>query len=456
MNAGHACHASRTGRLVRDSFLYGWGQRNSAPQPLLAESFAGQCFSRAGGFHAVAAVAILAALAAFFQGTYGVAFAAAAFLAALAFPAPACAVLPALFIWAPRLALGEGGGEALFLRLDQFVVAGLLMRGLLHPAERLSSPPASGVFAAFLAAIALSIVAGLVRGTLAAPVSALLYLAQWLEIFGLYFVAWTYGARLCPLDSYAWVLPLIALAVYGLAEAWWPCVEDPGVRYRTFERLLFPGQANHAAGLFALAAATGLGMSLSPRSRVLGVALVVLSTLAIFPTGSRSGALAWAAGIGVFALVRFPALCWWTLPLGALGLIAVPGGFWAEHSAPGSSMHDRLVAWKSALSTLEMYPILGLGAGARHRSYYDNHYLMTLAESGLVGLALLLLLLVCLARALGHASARRGGWPAAGALAGFAALAIHGLATATFVVTMTAGPLFWYLGLALHPREEDS
>jgi len=400
-------------------------------------------------------MASLAALASVLWGSIAVGLAALAFAAALLAPGPASLALPVLLIWAPRLVLGDSGGEAVFLRLDQFVVAGLVARGLLHPVECLSSPPAHTAFVLFLATLALSVVLGLLQGTLAAPMSALLYLAQWLEFYGLYVVAWNIAPRIQRYFPYAWALPLVALAAYGLAECAWPFHEDPDVRYRTFERVLFPGQANHVAGLFALATTTGLGMALNPRYRALGIALAMLSTLAIWPTGSRSGALAWAVGIGAFFLVCVPALRWWAVPLLVLGLAAVPDSFWAAHSAPGSSMHDRLVAWKSALSTVDLYPLLGLGAGARHRSYYDNHYLMTLAESGLVGMILLLILLFGLVRALGHASGARPDWRAAGALAGLAALMVHGLATATFIVTMTAGPLFWYLGVALSAREEN-
>ena len=118
-------------------------------------------------------------------------------------------------------------------------------------------------------------------------------------------------------------------------------------------------------------------------------------------------------------------------------------------------MYDRLVAWKSALSTVEQYPLLGLGAGARHRSYYDNHYIMTLSEAGILGLACLVLLLIGLAHALAHhqPANERDAWWRVGALAGLAALAVHAMATATFVVTMAAGPFFWYCGVALGHAE---
>jgi O-antigen ligase len=448
--------ASRTGRLVAGSFVYQWTRVNLPTLTLLEEAAGLRLIPRRPWFfQAIGVAAVLAALASMLWGPLVLGFVALSFAATLFAPGAALLALPALLIWAPRLVLGDSGGEAVFLRLDQFVVAGLVARGLFHPAERLTSPPAHTAYILFLATLALSVVLGLFQGTLAAPMSALLYLAQWLEFYGLYVVAWNFGPRIQRFFPYAWALPLVALAAYGLAECAWPFHEDPNVRYRTFERALFPGQANHAAGLFALATATGLGMALNLRYRALGLALALLSTLALWPTGSRSGALAWAAGIGAFTLITVPTLRWWASPLLVLGLAAVPGSFWAARSAPGSSMHDRLVAWKSALSTVDLYPLLGLGAGARHRSYYDNHYLMTLAESGLVGMVLLLALLLGLARALGHGSRSRPDWRATGALAGLAALMVHGLATATFVVTMTAGPLFWYLGIALSKREEN-
>ena len=456
MIAARAYRASRVGHLVTNSFLYRIARSGPASLPLL-EQAAGMRLAASAprALHLIGVSAALAALAALIAGQLALAWAAAALIFALYYPGPALLALPALLIWAPRWTLGEASGEAVFLRPDQFVVAGLIARGLFHPQDRLSSPPAHTAFIAFLSALALSVVLGLLRGTLAAPLSALLYLAQWLEFYALYVAAWSFGPRVRRGTLHAWALPLIALAAYGLAEHVWPFREDPDVRYRTFERIFFPGQANHAAGLFAFAAATGLGIASHARYRALGIALALLATLALWPTGSRSGALAWAAGLAAFALIRVPPFRWWLPPLGVLGLAALPGTFWARYSAPGSSMHDRLIAWKSALSTVDTYPLLGLGAGARHRSYYDNHYLMTLAESGAVGLVLLLVLLFALARALGRQSTGAGGWPCAGALAGLAALSVHGLATATFVVTMTAGPCFWYCGLALARREES-
>jgi len=125
---------------------------------------------------------------------------------------------------------------------------------------------------------------------------------------------------------------------------------------------------------------------------------------------------------------------------------------------PGSSMHDRLVAWKSALSTVAAYPLLGLGGAARHRSFYDNHYVMALAETGMAGLLAWLYWLACMAKTLWHsmrgAEIRR--WClTAGTTAGWAALCVHALANISFVVTVVAGPALWWTGYVLS-REEST
>lgn len=440
-------------RIVRGSFIY---QKLLSPPPAPAATLENSALLHAlrrapFALPLLCVVTGVVAAGSALAGFHTLAVLAVATALAMTFPVPALLALPALLIWGPRLNLGAAGDETLFLRLEQAAVAGLLLHGALHPRGQLRSPPGNTAFLAFLLAVAISIPLGILQGTLITPVSSLLYLAQWLEFYGLYVVAWSLGPRLHRRYLYAWAVPLLALAAYGLAEHFWPYYAPPGERYRTFERVLFPGQANHAAGLFALATVSGLGLATHPRYRILGLALALSATLALWPTLSRSGAVAWIAGVGAFLLIRYPILRWWAPPLGFMALAAVPAAWWHRASAPGTSMYDRLVAWKSALSTVDTYPLLGLGAGARHRSFYDNHYIMTLAESGIVGLALLLLLVVALARALGHARAR-GPLQAgicAGVMAGLAVLGIHALANVTFIITLTAGPFFWYCGVAL-------
>jgi O-antigen ligase len=427
--------------------------------PMLEGSLAIRYFREAPAVDVLLAVTVATGvLLSFFLGKLALSAMLLLFLAARYYPVVALALTPALLIWAPRLPVAVIGDEVFFLRLDQAAIAGMLWASALGRVSALRTPPAHTALLIFLMALPVSMMAGVAQGTLETPLSGLLYLAQWLTWYGLFVAAYSLGPRLGPSAVYTWALPLIALAAYGLAEQAWPYYEVPGVRYRTFERGLFPGQANHAGGLFALAAVCGLALTTESRHRLLGLSLAALSTLALVPTGSRSGLLAWGGGMVAMVLIHRPSLRWWLLPMAIPGLFAIPVGFWYRVSAPGSSMYDRLVAWKSALSTVADYPILGLGTGARHRSFYDSQYLMTLAESGIVGLVLFLILLVLLARSLGHIRMKypAATWMPTAALGGIAALAIHSMATGSFIVTLIGGPFFWLAGVALSTGSDTS
>ncbi len=446
-------------RAYGDSVAYRWVTRSrmatfftQAPPPV-APVLENAVFLRAttlphtqGLATLVAAVGLLIAL---FYG-YGIPAAMlGVFLVALYYPTLALGCTPALLIWAPRLPLATLGDEIFFLRLDQAAIAGMLVALVTNPRLEIRTPPAHTAFLLYLMVIVVSIIAGGAQGTLTTPTSALLYLAQWLTWYALFVAAYSLAPGLGNTTAYVWGVPLIALAGYGLAENAWPLYEDPGVAYRTFERGLFPGQANHAGGLFALATVTGIALATVPRHRILGLALAILASLALLPTGSRSGALAWMAGCGTLALLYCPPLRWWTPPLAVLAVVALPTTLWYRFSAPGSSMYDRLVAWKSALSTVADFPVLGLGAGARHRSFYDNHFVMTLAESGFLGLLLMTTFLALLFRATANPMAQPRNWMATGACAALVAMVVHSMATSTFIVTLVAGPFFWYYGVTL-------
>jgi len=373
--------------------------------------------------------------------------------AAFAAPSAATALLPLAFAASWRFALGGTADEDLFLRASDALAMGALLRLLVLPdaasATRLRELDAFGpvltasllLFAALLA----SALAGIAQGTLAAPQAALLPALQWAALAAAGLLAWVHAPALGRYGLLAWCAAITTAAGFGLAEIVAPL--EPAARYRAFERLWFDGQSNHYGGLFAFAACAGAGLAMQLRSRILGVGLALIATAGLYAAQSRSSMLALAAGLAVLAVLRVPRLLW-LLPLAPLAVFLLPD---AITPAPGSSMHDRLVAWKSALSTLATYPLLGLGAGARHRSFYDNHYIMTIAECGLLGLAALAYWQATIAKAL----AFRGNALALGLLAGWAALAVHALANISFFVTVCAGPALWITGYALAAQNQE-
>ncbi len=371
--------------------------------------------------------------------------------AAFVFPIPGVALLPAALLWSPRFHLHPGITEAAFLRLDHALLLGVACRMFCMRAYRPKDSPLSLPIVLFALALALSTLAGIQRGLAPSPPTSFAYLLHSLYLLAIFVTAFSLGGRLGPAGVYAWVLPAIAIAAYGLAEWHWPFYDAHPVRYRTYERVLFDGQANHFAGFHAIATGIGLALASEKRFRALGLSLFLLSTLALATTFSRTGAAAWAAAATLWLLMRFPRLGLGVIAAGATGLLCAPASWWPRVSAPGTSMFDRLGAWKSALSTLPQHPLLGLGAGARHRSFYDSQYFMTLAESGILGLVLLLFLFWSMARLLDHARKRPGlpGALNAGALIALAALCVHALAAVSLIITVVAGPFFWWAGYAL-------
>ena len=378
-------------------------------------------------------------------------------ITAYALPCVALACLPAALLWSPRLGLLGMGNEPLFLRLDHALLAGVLCHLSVAKKHRFREHPLYIPMAIFLIALILSAIVGALRGTIPMPTGALLYCAQWAHLMLLFVAAYSLGVKLGTAGIYAWGLGGVSIAVYGLCESTWPYFEPYNVVYRTYERVLFDGQANHYAGFHVLATVIGLALARERRFRVFGVLIALLATGALYTTGSRTGWIAWAAALAVLIVLWFPRLKYVTLPGLLIVLLAIPDTWWYRASAPGSSMFDRLVAWKSALSTFPVHPLLGLGVGARHRSYYDSQYFMTLAESGLVGLVLLLLLIVTLGRALRPDRAEQGLHRAlcTGALAALAGACVHSFAAVSFVITVVAGPLFWWCGYALSQRRDN-
>jgi len=191
---------------------------------------------------------------------------------------------------------------------------------------------------------------------------------------------------------------------------------------------------NHYAGFLALllpAAIAGLAGALpAHRFRCLHVGgwllCVVILAVGIATSLSRGGLLAATAGVVVttglllrdrrrFGLVT---LCLLPLLVGVVALAAyrLPpvGQRLASLRSPlrTDSVVERMDAWQGALRIWRRYPLAGCGANAfrvtypqaRHtterdyRTFAENEYVQWLAETGLVGLLLLLALIVALVR----------------------------------------------------------
>ena len=214
-------------------------------------------------------------------------------------------------------------------------------------------------------------------------------------------------------------------------------------------------------GLVALAALEGPGRVLRVAAGPCAGALVALAGLvpSMLADGQPRPLLALAglaAGLAVAVAVaavgpgrrvgagRGVALLAGVALLGGLGAVAVLGGGGGDayRAVAGSratlASPERSEALRAATQVVADHPLGGAGpghtqlrwegpdGGTRYFSYVHNEYLQVAADLGLVGLALLAVLLVALARLLWRARATAAGpWPWAGAAAAACAFAVH-------------------------------
>ena len=213
------------------------------------------------------------------------------------------------------------------------------------------------------------------------------------------------------------------------------------------------------AGLVVLAALEGPGRVLRVAAGPCAGALVALAGLvpSMLAAGQPRPLVAvagLAAGLAVAVVVaavgagrafgagRVVALLAGVALLGGLGAVTVLGGGGGDaylavaESRATLASPERSEALRAATQVVADHPLGGAGpghtqlrwegpdGGTRYFSYVHNEYLQVAADLGLVGLALLAVLLVALARLLWRARATAAG-PWAGAVAAACAFAVH-------------------------------
>ena len=176
-----------------------------------------------------------------------------------------------------------------------------------------------------------------------------------------------------------------------------------------------------------------------PRPLLAAAGLAAGLALAMAVAGPGAGGrLVLKGGIGTR---RGRALLGGVVLLGGLGAVAVLGGGTEPYRAVAGARAtmaspERTEAVRAAIGVLADHPLGGAGpghtqlrwegpdGGTRYFTYAHNEYVQVAADLGLVGLALLAVLLAWLARLLWRARATAA-WPWPGVVAAFCAFAVH-------------------------------
>lgn len=237
------------------------------------------------------------------------------------------------------------------------------------------------------------------------------------------------------------------------------------------------GHPNQLAGFLTLVIPVGVALALEgPAQRRLAAAgLSMLNGVALTLTLSRTGWLAGAAGLATLAfLIRRRSLLVGLVGLGIAAVLLVPGGIVSlvtERAAGAGDLRQaevlsRMDYWRASLRIVETSPVVGVGLANFSQAYEalnlqgkwyipgpirmppphaHNLFLTMLAETGAVGVATGLTLLVALIREAQRALRARG-TPAyvlsAGIVAALVAFAVDNTADVTFFQNVSH-TVFW-------------
>ena len=182
---------------------------------------------------------------------------------------------------------------------------------------------------------------------------------------------------------------------------------------------------NHFAGLMAILSPVALALAITGLARrcwfngVMAALSFAVMSAALIASLSRGAFIAYLAGILATPVFMVPprrilvGLCLGTLLCGALATTLVLRApslrermKTLQEPASNESLQDRLAAWRGSVRIWRAYPVAGAGANAFRmvypqfrtdsargfRTHAENEYVQILAETGVIGVALCLLL----------------------------------------------------------------
>ncbi len=345
-------------------------------------------------------------------------------------------------------------GVAWLARIAVFKELGVVLR-----------TPLNGIIGLYALACTISTLLGVTAGRVL-PAMGLLFLGKYLEYFVIYFLVVNHARSRRAIDRMLVTAGVTALAVALIAMAQIPTGERVSAPFEG-ER----GEPNTRGGYLVLMMCVLGGMGLEAPTRrtrwLLALAVGVL-TVPLLYTLSRSSWLAAAASLVVLvALSRrwrrlIPALAAGGICLAVVvpdEVVDRAGYTFTTHRESlvvgdvtlDSSTSARLRSWSEALADSAQHPILGHGVTGYH--FVDAQYFRILAETGVVGLTIFLVLAWQLFVKTREASRRlsdpmlRG--LCSGFLAALAGLLVHAFGGNTFIIVRIMEPFWLIAGLVM-------
>lgn len=366
------------------------------------------------------------------------------------------AILIACVSLSPEFTIGGVGN----IRLEDFIVPALVVAWVTRAVHQRQPLIPSGLRAPLLfyfGAMVLSTLIGLAAGT-TKPLTAALRLLKNAEYFALLLII---------LNNVRTERHFRALAVFTLLSSLAGSFISMFVLSQSQRVHGPPGEfANIFGGYLTLHLALAVGLYLHSPSlpgRLATASLITFLGIALVFTYSRTSYAAFTLAVGVFAFWKDRRLLVILLFMIILFLAMAPdpvlsraAGIPAIVTEGGPpSWLARTDAWVTAMARLlKGNPVFGFGMGSVSLGDVDNEYVRVLVDTGFLGLALFLWLII---RILRRANAAYLALPAgtfhkgyaAGFLMGWLALAVHGIGATSFTAIRTMETFMIMSGLTL-------
>jgi hypothetical protein len=348
------------------------------------------------------------------------------------------------------------------IRLEDMLVPGLFFgwmgRNALGARTRARSMLSTPIILATVTMIGATI-AGLMGGTVPEPAQAVFVVGKRLEYYFLFVMAFnvirTHEEARTVLEAF--IVGAVAVAIVSLGHI----SPDPNTQARV--QGLDEGNYNTLSGFLVIAIPLAVAGWLHYGDiwqRIgYGISAAIMSVVLLM-SYSREGYFILVLALLVLALMRYRALVPALVGVALLGAL-VRNPFverfieavedtrnYKTETVGGNSLTARVSGWEWRWNQhVVNRPLMGAGAGSVPFSV-DNEYLLRLIESGTLGLAAFLAVLVTCWRSLRKAALQLRGTNsepyAWGLLAAFAGLLLQGMVAATFSTIRTMEP-FWVL-----------
>ncbi|MBI4707536.1 MAG: O-antigen ligase family protein [Candidatus Omnitrophica bacterium] len=302
-----------------------------------------------------------------------------------------------------KINLFQLGSEVVFVKLEDIVFVLLFFLAAFR-LKAVNSLPLDLPIIVFIFIGLLSVFFGILRHTISEPFAGFFYLTKIAQYFLVFYLSLVIFQQELKAGFFLKLMfvPVFLIAGYGIIEHFFPYAHYPfscPFYYRIYERGFFYHDASHFAAVLMFFSSLLFGILLYMDKpllkKVIFLAGIILLCLPLFWTYSRASYIALFVSLLFISALRSKKILFLTIFIMIFIAVLSPHAIFERlvsikqtflNSDPNnSSVAYRFQQIKYAWEGIRQYPLFGIGIGGRERVFYENQYLMILAEMGIFG-----------------------------------------------------------------------